>query len=251
MPVATFRFYAELNDFLPPERRFAEFAYSFLDATTVKDRIESFGVPHTEVDLILVNGNSVDFAYRVQDGDRIAVYPVFEAFDISGLTRLRPLPLRDPRFVLDVHLGRLAAYLRMLGFDVLYWNQCTDERLADISRGERRSLLTRDVGLLKRGAVTHGCYIRATKPRQQLLEVVRRFDLASLIEPFSRCLRCNTLLAHADKEQVRQQLPAQVALLHDEFLRCPDCGRAYWKGGHFRRMSQWIDSNIRTPAVAR
>jgi hypothetical protein len=244
MPVANFRFYAELNDFLPPERRFAEFAYGFLDVATVKDRIESFGVPHTEVDLILVNGEPVDFAYRVQDGDRIGVYPVFEAFDISGLTRLRPAPLRDPRFVLDVHLGRLAAYLRMLGFDASYRNHCTDERLAEVSRGEHRILLTRDVGLLKRGAVTHGHYVRATKPRQQLVEVVERFDLARLTKPFSRCLRCNTPLARAGKEQVRHQLPAQVALLHDEFLRCPDCGRAYWKGGHFRRMRQWIVASI-------
>ena len=133
MPVAHFRCYAELNDFLPPERRFTEFAYDFLDVATVKDRIESFGVPHTEVDLILVNGQSVDFTYRVQDADRISVYPVFEAFDIGGLTRLRPEPLRDPRFVLDVHLGRLAAYLRMLGFDTLYQNRCTDERLAEVS----------------------------------------------------------------------------------------------------------------------
>jgi uncharacterized protein with PIN domain len=244
MPVASFRFYAELNDFLLPERRFTEFVYGFLDGTTVKDRIESFGVPHTEVDLILVNGQSVDFAYRVQDGDRISVYPVFEAFDIAGLTRLRPEPLRDARFVLDVHLGRLAAYLRMLGFDALYQNRCEDEYLAEVSRQEHRILLTRDVGLLKRGSVTHGYYLRATQPRQQLAEVVRRFDLGRLAKPFARCLRCNTLLALAAKEQVRHQLPAQVARLHDEFLRCPDCGQACWKGGHFRGMRQWIDASI-------
>ena len=244
MPVANFRFYAELNDFLPPERRFTEFAHSFLDVATVKDRIESFGVPHTEIDLILVNGQSVDFAYRVRDGDRISVYPVFEAFEIAGLSRLRPEPLRDVRFVLDVHLGRLAAYLRMLGFDTLYRNHCADERLAEISRDERRILLTRDVGLRKRGSVTHGYCLRAAQPRQQLVEVVRRFDLGRLAKPFSRCLRCNTPLAQAGKDQVRHQLPAQVALVHDEFLRCPDCGRAYWKGGHYRRMRQWIDTNI-------
>jgi hypothetical protein len=251
MPVANFRFYAELNDFLLPERRFTEFAYGFLDVATVKDRIESFGVPHTEVDLILVNGQSVDFAYRVQDGDRISVYPVFEAFDIAGLTRLRPEPLRDARFVLDVHLGRLAAYLRMLGFDTLYQNRCSDESLAEVSRQEHRILLTRDLGLLKRGSVTHGYYLRATQPRQQLTEVVRRFDLGRMAKPFSRCLRCNTLLVYVGKEQVRHQLPAQVAQLHDEFLRCPDCGRAYWKGGHFRRMRQWIDSSIQTWVVTR
>ena len=249
MPVANFRFYAELNDFLPPERRFTEFAHGFPDTATVKDRIESFGVPHTEVDLILVNGEPVDFACRVQDGNRISVYPVFEAFDISGLTRLRPAPLRDPRFVLDVHLGRLAAYLRMLGFDASYQNHSTDERLAEVSRGEHRILLTRDVGLLKRGSVTHGHYVRATKPRQQLVEVVGRFDLARLTRPFSRCLRCNALLEPAGKDEVRHRIPAQVALLHEEFPRCPECGRAYWKGGHFRRMRQWIDESIQAPAV--
>jgi hypothetical protein len=250
MPVANFRFYAELNDFLLPQRRFKEFAYSFLDVATVKDRIESFGVPHTEVDLILVNGQAVDFTCQVHDGDRISVYPVFEAFDIAGLTRLRPEPLRDPRFVLDAHLGRLAASLRMLGFDTLYQNRCADERLAEISRQERRILLTRDLGLLKRGSVTHGYYLRATQPRQQLAEVVGRFDLRRLAKPFTRCLRCNTLLAQAGKEQVLDRIPAQIALLHDEFLRCPDCGRAYWKGGHFRRMRQWIDASILAPGCS-
>jgi uncharacterized protein len=251
MPVANFRFYAELNDFLLPERRFREFAYGFLDAATVKERIESCGVPHTEVDLILVNGQSVDFAYRVQDGNRISVYPVFEAFDIAGLTRLRPEPLRNPRFVLDVRLGRLAAYLRMLGFDALYRNRCSDECLAEVSRDEHRILLTRDVGLLKRSSVTHGYYLRATQPRLQLTEVAGRFDLGRLAKPFSRCLRCNTLLEQAGKDQVRHQLPAQVAQLHDEFLRCPDCDRVYWRGGHFRRMCQWIDATIQVSVVAR
>jgi uncharacterized protein with PIN domain len=132
----------------------------------------------------------------------------------------------------------------MLGFDTLYRNRCTDERLAEVSRHEHRILLTRDVGLLKRGSVTHGYYLRATQPREQLAEVVGRFDLGRLAKPFSRCLRCNTLLAQAGKDQVRHQLPVQVALLHDEFLRCPDCGRAYWKGGHFRRMRQLIDASM-------
>jgi hypothetical protein len=245
MPVANFRFYAELNDFLPPDRRFTEFAHGFLDAATVKDRIESFGVPHTEVDLILVNGVSVDFAYRVQNGDRISVYPVFEALDIAGLTRLRPEPLRDARFVLDVHLGRLAAYLRMLGFDALYRNRWDDECLAEVSRHEHRILLTRDVGLLKRGSVTHGYCLRATQPRRQLVEVAGRFDLGRLAKPFSRCMRCNSPLTQASKDHVRDRLPAQAAALHDDFRRCPDCGRVYWKGGHFRRMEQWIDSSIR------
>jgi uncharacterized protein with PIN domain len=245
MPVATFRFYAELNDFLRPERRYAEFAYPFLDAASVKDRIESFGVPHTEVDLILANGQSVEFTYRVQDGDRISVYPVFEAFDIAGLSRVRPVPLRDTRFVLDVHLGRLAGYLRLLGFDTLYENAYTDERLAEISSQHHRILLTRDLGLLKRGSITHGYYIRASQPRQQVSEVVTRFDLANSVIPFSRCLRCNAQLERRSKDRVLRQLLPAVALRHEEFLGCPVCGRLYWKGSHFRRMQQWMDTILR------
>ena len=242
MPRAWFRFYAELNDFLAPERRFVEFPYEFLDIGTVKDRIESFGVPHTEVDLILVNGEAVDFAYRVRDGDRVSVYPMFEALDIAPVARLRREPLRDPRFVLDIHLGKLAAYLRMIGFDTLYRNCARDEELAAISRAERRILLTRDVGLLKRGEVTHGYFMRETWPRKQLAEVIRRFDLARLMRPFSRCMACNAVLVEASKDSVRDALPERTAELYDEFRRCPACGRVYWKGGHYRRMMQMIET---------
>ncbi|HEY1338525.1 MAG TPA: Mut7-C RNAse domain-containing protein [Bryobacteraceae bacterium] len=241
MAEAIFRFYAELNDFLPPERRFTDFPHQFLDIATVKDRIESFGVPHTEVDLILVNGESVDFQYRVRDGDRISVYPVFEGVDIAGVTRLRPEPLRDPRFVLDTHLGKLAAYLRMMGFDTLYRSCYADEQLAEASHSEHRILLTRDVGLLKRGAVTHGYFVRQTNSREQIAEIVRRFDLARLARPFTRCMRCNGVLVEASKDEIRRQLPPRIAELHDEFRRCPECGRVYWKGGHYRRMRELVE----------
>lgn len=237
---AWFRFYAELNDFLPAGRRFAEFAYDFLDIGTVKDRIESFGVPHVEVDLILVNGQSAGFDYRVQDGDRISVYPVFEALDIAGVTRLRPEPLREPRFVLDTHLGKLAAFLRMLSFDTLYRNCYTDEELASTSRAELRILLTRDIGLLKRGEVTHGYFVRETGPRRQLGEVVRRFHLQRRIQPFTRCMRCNHPLEGVSKDQVRSLLPPRTAEIYSEFQRCTRCGRVYWKGGHHRRMEALI-----------
>ncbi len=129
---AEFRFYAELNDFLPPSKRLVPFSYPFEVSGSVKDMIESLGVPHTEVDLILANGESVGFSYLVRDGDRISVYPVFESIDIAPIVRVRPQPLRDPRFVLDTHLGRLASYLRMLGFDTLYQSDYQDEELLRI-----------------------------------------------------------------------------------------------------------------------
>jgi uncharacterized protein with PIN domain len=244
MAAARFRFYAELNDFLPPERRFAEFAHEFPAGASVKDRIESLGVPHTEVDLILVNGEPADFARALADGDRISVYPVFEAFDIAAVERLRPEPLRTPAFILDVHLGRLAAYLRMLGFDTAWRNHAADAELAGISRDERRILLTRDVGLLKRSAVTHGYFVRETDARRQLLEIVRRFHLARLAKPFSRCLRCNIPLEDAPAEEVLGSVPPRAAALHTEFRRCPACRRVYWPGSHYRRMRALIEETL-------
>jgi hypothetical protein len=188
MKQADVRSYAELNDFVPPERRDRARPYAFEVGGSVKDMIEALGVPHTEVDFILVNGESEDFSYRVRNGDRISVYPVFEAIDISPLVRLRPQPLREPRFVADTHLGRLAAYLRMLGFDTVYRDDAQDEELAQITTNERRILLTRDRGLLKRSVVTRGYCVRATNPREQLAEV-RRFDLSGSMAAFQRGAR--------------------------------------------------------------
>lgn len=240
MAQATFRFYAELNDFLPPYRRQVPFVHRFNGRVSIKDMIESLGVPHTEVDLILVNGVSVDFHYLVRDGDRISVYPVFESFDITPLLRVRPRPLRQPRFVLDVHLGRLAAYLRLLGFDTLYTPDCDDATLAALSREERRTLLTRDRGLLKRRQVTHGYCVRTTNPREQVREVLRRFDLYRLIAPFSRCIRCNGLLQPVSKQAIADRLPPHVRDNQQDFRICTACGQVYWRGSHYDRMQALI-----------
>lgn len=240
MTELTFRFYAELNDFLPAERRGVAFTYPYPGRAAIKDVIEAVGVPHTEVDLILVDGQSVDFAYVVQPGDGISVYPVFESLDIGPLNRLRPQPLRETRFVLDIHLGRLASHLRLLGFDTLYRNDYEDEELARISSSERRILLTRDVGLLKRSLVTHGYFVRATNPRQQTAEVLRRFDLFGQISPFRRCLRCNGVLRPVDKEVIVGRLPGEASRQYDEFRLCESCQRIYWKGSHYERLEQFI-----------
>jgi uncharacterized protein with PIN domain len=250
MQQAHFRFYAELNDFLPTGRRQRTFVYSFELSGSVKDMIESLGVPHTEVDLILVNGQSVDFSYLVQDGDRVSVYPVFEAIDISPMLRVRPEPLRESRFVLDVHLGQLAVYLRMLGFDTLYRNDYADEELARISSQENRILLTRDRGLLKRNIVTHGYCLRTTNPREQLVEVLRRFDLFSAIQPFQRCLHCNSPLQTVDKEEISHRLSPQTQQYYNHFRHCPACDRVYWRGSHFKRMQQFVESVLRGASLA-
>lgn len=231
-----FRFYAELNDFLPPERRQRTFAHEIRGQPAVKDTIEALGVPHTEVDLILINGQSVGFDAQVQAGDRVAVYPVFESLDIGPVTRLRAAPLRRPAFVLDVHLGKLARLLRMLGFDARYHNDLSDPELVEIALRERRIILTRDVGLLKRGEVTHGYWVRSTAPMAQAREVVQRFDLRDRAAPFTRCIACNGELAPVDKAAVRSQLPPRVAEAHETFQQCRRCGKVYWRGSHYEQL---------------
>lgn len=241
MNCAFFRLYAELSDFLPPDRRQVEFTVHFKGRVTVKHLVESLGVPHSEIDLILVNGNSVDFAYLVQDQDKISVYPVFESIDIGTVGRLRPQPLRDTRFVLDIHVGQLATYLRLLGFDCLYQNDYEDAELAKISSEQRRILLTKDRGLLKRNLVTHGYYIREIDPRLQLLEVIRRFDLRDTVHPFQRCLRCNGSLESVDKKDIVDRLKYNTSHYFDDFRICSSCDQIYWKGSHFERMQRFLD----------
>ena len=240
MNSARFRFYAELNDFLPPGRRGVEFAHEFHGGPSVKDVIESLGVPHTEVDLVLADGESVDFSWILREGARVSVYPVFESIDIAPLARVRPAPLREVRFVLDVHLGRLARYLRMLGFDARWRNDERDEEIARVASAEHRIVLTRDAGLLKRRIVTHGYRVREADPRRQLAEVSHRLDLFGSIAPFRRCLCCNALLETVRKEDIAGELPPRVRERHDAFRRCPSCRRVYWAGTHHQRMERLI-----------
>ena len=244
-PRAIFRFYQELNDFLPPARKQVAFEVEWRGAPSIKHLVESLGVPHTEVDLILVNERSVDWAYQPQEGDRVAVYPVFESFDITPVIRLRPQPLRDVRFVLDGHLGRLAAYLRLLGFDTLWNIAADDSTLAQISKEEHRILLTRDQGLLKRSAVTHGYWVRATAPREQLREVIERFDLPRLARPFTRCLSCNGVLHAAAWAEIKDEVPENAARNYHDFQRCASCHKVYWPGSHYRRMERLIEDVLR------
>ncbi len=235
------RFYEELNDFLAPALRKVDIPHAYDRRASVKDVIESFGVPHTEVDIILVNGQSVDFSYIVQDGDRVSVYPMFESLDVSPLLRLRPAPLRSPAFVLDTNLGRLARYLRLLGFDCLYQNDYDDETVATIAHREQRTVLTRDRALLQRRIITRGYFVRAVRPRLQVKEVLARFDLYRLVAPFKRCTRCNGVLQAVDKQTIEERLEPKTRKYFDSFMRCPDCGQIYWQGSHHARSQHLID----------
>lgn len=240
MSTVTVRFYGSLNDFLPARRKQTAFSGSFQHRASVKDTIESLGVPHPEVGLLLANGQSVGFSYRLEDGDFISVYPAFEALDVTEVSRVLPTPLPEYRFVLDCHLGKLAAFLRMLGFDTLYRNDYADPQLAQLSSQENRVLLTRDRGLLMRSAVVYGYYVRNTQPHQQLREVIERFGLAGHLAPFQRCLVCNGLLHPVDKAAVFAQLPPLVQQSQDVFFQCSHCGRVYWEGTHFQRMQDFV-----------
>ncbi|MCW2686280.1 MAG: hypothetical protein JWR37_1170 [Mycobacterium sp.] len=235
------RAYAELNDFLEPESRGVTVRRPFRSHQTVKDVLEAMGIPHTEVDLIVVNGNAESFAHRPASGDRIAAFPMFEALDIGPTARLRPVPLRNLRFVIDVNLGRLARLLRVLGFDVWWSSDAEDQTLVDISLGEGRILLTRDRALLKRRAVTHGLFVHSDQPKEQTLEVLRRLDLRQRLAPFTRCLRCNGRLVVVTKDEVIDELQPLTRRYYDDFSRCTECGQIYWPGSHHARLVGLVD----------
>ncbi|WP_455230350.1 Mut7-C RNAse domain-containing protein [Geopseudomonas aromaticivorans] len=250
MVSATFRFYEELNDFLPPARRRQSFTCACARAATVKHMIESLGVPHTEVELILVNGESVGFERSILDGDRVAVYPRFETLDISPLLKVRAQPLRVLRFVADAHLGALARLLRMSGFDTLYDNDFEDGQIAAMAAEQQRIVLTRDRELLKRRIVSRGCYVHALKPALQLRELFERLDLARSARPFSLCVHCNLPLHEVPTEQARARVPPRAAMLYSRFLGCDGCQRLYWEGSHWRNMCALLGPLLAPPGSA-
>ncbi|MGO9178682.1 MAG: Mut7-C RNAse domain-containing protein [Candidatus Limnocylindrales bacterium] len=243
---ATFRFYGELNDHLPDPRRQVSFLLAFDGEPAVKDAIEAVGVPHPEVDAIVVNDVPVGFAYRMRDGDRVNVYPParsgWHAAEArpDGLEPLTPPIPRPPRFILDTHLGRLARYLRMLGFDSAYSNRADDDELARRSSAEGRVLLTRDRGLLRRRVVRLGYLLRSDDPRRQLVEVSGRYGLAEQVQPFSRCIRCNGRIEPVEKAEVAQRLAPRTLRYYDSFGRCDSCTAVYWQGSHYERMQRLV-----------
>lgn len=240
MNEAQFRFYGALNDFLPHARQQRSFSHTFNDHQSVKHLVEAFGVPHTEVDLILANGEPVSFSYLVRDQDRVSIYPRFENLDIREVSKIRVPPAPSAAFVLDCHLGKLATYLRILGFDTLYENDFEDDTLARISSEQNRILLTRDQGLLKRRAVHHGFWVRSKDPDQQLVEVLRRFDLQGEIQPLKRCLRCNGQLFPVLKSKILDKLEVKTRRYYHDFAQCETCHQIYWQGSHWARMQTFI-----------
>ncbi|MGE5776149.1 MAG: Mut7-C RNAse domain-containing protein [Chloroflexota bacterium] len=238
MSRAYFSFVGRLNDFLPRAQRGKLISIDFRERQSVKHLAESLGVPHPEIGAVQVNGQERALDTITQDEDRVALHPIPDGCPV------------EPRFVLDGHLGRLAAYLRMLGFDCLYENDPDDKDLAEIAQREGRILLSRDRRLLMRKAVTHGYCLRSLDPFEQLSETIRRFDLAKRIVPFHRCLRCNHSLEPVAKEAVLDRLEPLTKLYFDEFQTCPACKQIYWKGSHFEKMKGLVEQLAKSQGLS-
>ncbi len=225
MATAHFEFDEDLALFLAPEHRSGAFLHSCARAATLKNAIESLGVPHTEVGAVIVNGAPATLQRTVREGDGIAVFPT------------QPHAVNEEaRFLADAHLGGLARFLRMLGYDTLHDQALGDAEICRLAHGEQRIVLTRDRELLKHRDVAHGCYVRALKPEAQLREVVERYRLAEGARPFTRCLHCNLPLAPVAKEEIVDRVPARILALHGRFTTCAGCGRIYWPGTHYEKM---------------
>jgi uncharacterized protein with PIN domain len=226
MSVATFRFHSELGSFLPRERRETAFDYDCARAATLKQGIESIGVPHTEVGRVLVNGHPATLARTVREADIVEVFP----------HALGEAPFEAPlTFIADAHLGGLARMLRMLGFDTVYDNGLHDPEIVARSAAERRVVLTRDRELLKCRDVLRGAFVHALKPEAQLREVASRYALALHMKPFSLCLHCNLPLRDADPARVFGTVPERIRDRYSVFTQCVACGRVYWEGSHWER----------------
>jgi len=244
MKIAYFRFYAELNDFLPLVKRQKTFTYPFSLNPSIKDAIEACGVPHPEIDVILVNTDSVDYSYRLKNGDRVAIYPVFESFDVSPLIRLRAKPLRKTRFIMDENLGKLARKLRMLGFDTIYERVQNKQKFIRKALDEKRIILTRSSSLLRYKVISHGYWVRSTETKDQIKEIISRFDLYSQILPFKRCLACNGQISSVPKSAVANALPQKIDTYYTEFWQCDRCHNIYWKGSHYKKMVAQIGTIV-------
>lgn len=234
------RWYSELNDDLPVEQQYVTFVHQIESDIIVRDFILRNKIPVDQVDLVLVNGDSADLTYKLKNDDRIALFPVFESFDISSVTKVREIPLRQPKFILDVHLGKLASHLRMLGFDTLYQNNYTNETLCRISLDENRTLLSKGKSLIETGCLTHAYLIKNKDPRLQLIEVLDRFQLFAHTAPFTRCIECNSILQKIEKEEILSRIPEKVKDWCSEYQLCSTCDRLYWKGSHYEKMHEFI-----------
>jgi uncharacterized protein with PIN domain len=241
---AWLRFYEELNDYLTEKKQKTWFEYRFSGSPTIGEVLHDSGVPASDVDLVLVNGRSMGFSDVIRDGDHISFYPVFEILNITGTTRLRDKPLRDPRFICDAHLGRLARYLRMLGFDTAYSNRISPEEIIEVSKREGRIILSKNIRLTRGEMISRAFWVRSDDPLEQLRELVNKLDLSSLFDTLTRCLECNHKISPIEKSNIIDRLQPNTAKYYEEFYLCPSCNKIYWKGSHYEHMMEFIEREI-------
>jgi uncharacterized protein len=232
-------FHGDLAFFLGRKARVEIIERSLSEKTSVKDVVESSGVPHPEVDLILVDGRPVNFGYGLERDRDIDVYPVRFTCTYFEKDRLQIRCIK--RFVADGHLGKLTRNLRLLGFDVAYDRQAQDRQLLRVMESENRALLTRDRRLLMHAMVKAGYCPRSQNADEQTIEVIRRFDLFDSIAPFTRCLRCNAPLRKVAKADVIEKLEPLTEIYYEEFRCCTGCGQIYWAGSHFSKLQKRLD----------
>ncbi|MEW5742002.1 MAG: Mut7-C RNAse domain-containing protein [Myxococcota bacterium] len=254
MATVRFTLHGDLSDFTRPATGLAAgpspvtVTARFEGRASLKDVLESVGVPHPEVDLVLCGSRPLTLESPTPADARVDVFPV--GAGPSGHARLVPTSQETPRFLLDGHLGRLASLLRMLGFDTRWERDADDAALAEASAREDRILLTRDLGLLKRSAVRRGAFVRGVKHLEQGREVVRRFQLRSVARPFTRCIRCNTPLRDISAAEAAPRVPPRVRERHRRFLACDGCDALYWPGTHHDAMKGVVASLCGAPPEA-
>lgn len=233
------RFHRDLNVFLGSKAGDAVIERQLAEKTSIKDIIESCGIPHPEVDLILVDEEPVGFDRTLANDAKVDAFTVENHGTDYAEERLQTIGIT--RFVADGHLGGLTRNLRLLGFDVAYCQNAEDRQLLEVMARENRALLTRDRRLLMHAIVQHGYWPRSQNADEQAIEVVRRFDLSELIAPFTRCLRCNALLEEATRAEIVDKLEPLTKIYYHQFRRCPDCKQIYWSGSHFPKLQKRIE----------
>ena len=240
MNSASFRFYDELNDFIEKDRRNITFAYLFEGNPSTKDCIEAIGVPHTEVEAIKINGIFTDFFQKVNQDDKIEIYSISSDIDLTNSIKLRP-EIEDYKFIVDANVGKMAKNLRMLGFDTYYDFDLPDKEIVAVAEREKRIILSRDIGLLKRKNAIYGYFLRKTSIEEQINEVMKRYDLVSKIKPFTICLKCNTSIRTVEKAEYENHIDENTQKEFNEFFKCDECDKFFWKGSHYDKMYTNVD----------
>jgi len=228
--------HGDLDFFLRSRARGHYIERSLSEKTSIKDVVESCGVPHTEIDLILVNKQPVDFHHALASAAEIDIYPVGIQFTDCKYKHLQISFVIS--FIADGHLGKLTRNLRLLGLDVAYDAHAEDRQLLYIMERENRALLTRDRRLLMHSVVSTGYCPRSQNADEQTIEIIRRFNLLGRIAPFTRCLRCNAPLRKVSKTEVLERLEPLTKIYYEQFRRCTRCDQIYWAGSHFSKLEK-------------